>query len=138
MKTSKFFVELSLPCSYSDISIKHQLFPELMKVVYGRENPSGYINPEKEKQLDRLIADQYFFRYWLSERVEPNAYTGKDMFIRKQVPYESLIEDYMDEIKTDLNKQSVFQLLHSHDDIEVKFNDHYGSNSAYKCVKIAK
>jgi len=139
MKISKFLVESSKAYSLNnDVAIKHKLFPELVEIVYGHKDPSQCITPEKEYRLDQMISDQYFFRYWLSERVAPSVYTGKSTFLRRNPPYESLIEDYMNEFETNLSKQNVFSLLYSQDSKKVEFNEPFGSNSAYDCVKIAK
>lgn len=138
MKASKFFIDLSNRNGHIDVSVKHQLFPDFVKEIYGRENPSGYINPESEHQIDKLIMQRYFFRYWLAGRVDPNVYTGKDVIISKKVPYEALLEDYMAEVDANLPKPAVFSMLHSREKETIEFNEYYGSSSAYECVIIEK
>lgn len=138
MKASKFFLDMANKNHHIDVSVKHQLFPEFVQEVYGRENPSGYINPESEKQIDKLIMQRYFFRYWLSGRIDPNVYTGKDVIISKKVPYEALLEDYMSEVNANLPKPAVFSLLHSREKSTIEIDEYYGSSSAYECVIIEK
>lgn len=138
MKASKFFIDVANSNGHIDVSVKHQLFPDFVKEVYGRENPSGYINPESENQIDNLIKQRYFFRYWLAGRVDPNVYTGKDFIISKKVPYEALLEDYMDEVDASRPKPEVFSLLHAREKSTIEFDEYYGSSSAYKCVIIEK
>jgi hypothetical protein len=138
MKASKFFLDMANKNHHIDVSVKHQLFPEFVQEVYGRENPSGYINSESEKQIDKLIMQRYFFRYWLSGRIDPNVYTGKDVIISKKVPYEALLEDYMAEVNANLPKPAVFSLLHSREKPTIEIDEYYGSSSAYECVIIEK
>lgn len=138
MKASKFFLDMANTNSHTDVSVKHQLFPEFVQEVYGRENPSGYINPESEKLIDKLIMNRYFFRYWLSGRIDPNVYTGKDVIISKKVPYEALLEDYMAEVNASLPKRDVFSLLHSREKSTIEIDEYYGSSAAYECVIIEK
>lgn len=138
MKASKFFIDPTNGSGHVDTSVKHQLFPDLVKAVYGRENPSGYINPESEREIDKLIMQRYFFRYWLAGRIDPNVYTGKDVIISKKVPYEALLEDYLSEVDSNLPKPQVFSMLHSREKETIEFNEYYGSSSAYKCVIIEK
>lgn len=138
MKVSEFFVNMGLPCSFSDIKIKHEMFPEIVLEVYGSQNPSGYISDAKEAEVDKLIMARYFFRYWLSMKEQSSAYSRKNYVVSNKVPYDALIEGYKIEMAPDLEKQKIFQALHSEEKKELEFYDHYGETTKYSCVVISK
>lgn len=138
MKVSNFFVEFSLPCYYSDIKIKHEMFPDIVKEVYGKDNPSGYINDVNEAKFDKIVASRYFFRYWLSKKEQESAYSRKSFFVKKKTPFEALIEDYFLEVNNDMTKQEIFKKLKDEEQKTVEIYDHYGETTTYNCVIIAK
>lgn len=54
------------------------LFPELMLTIFGVENPSGRITPEKLINLEKLIDEKYVFISWPTQKsFEKNAWSEK-------------------------------------------------------------
>ncbi len=138
LKVSDFFINHSTSCTYDDIKIKHNMFPEIVLEVYGRENPSGYITKSKEDLFNEIISSRYFFRYWLTKSILKSAYSRKKFEVIKKTPYENLIEDYFLEVNNDVEKKDLFQMFKSVDKKIFNIEYEYGETSTFECIIIDK
>lgn len=115
------------------------LFPELLTVVYGTDNPSGRINPEKQKELYQLIDNTYFFAIWpVKKSFEKNAWNEQQADAVFKTPKKLIKHCLNSEINVSEEKlNDVFNTLKK--DIQTyEIDEYYGEYIWFEYIKIPK